>query len=511
AADEPAACRILDLELQPAANGSAYEPQIVAWLEDASGAFVETVYITRTTGTFGLGNRPGRFDFNSGPAWPYGRRTTVFPVWASRQPIRWPQVVFQDGADDGLSHSFAQSSPEQHYCRPRLEAEFDAVSCASPAFTDKGIFSTTETSAYPPREDLNPLVQDSPSVEMYATLNPFDAISQATPASGSTLQYSWAMPNTVLPGEYILWVEVSKELDMNGSYNASVFPSPDVNYGNYGVPYRGQPSVVYRVPFTIGATDTTGATTNYVGYGDPVGVDGTMRPPDATIDESPGTGAGRLAVISSADGGHRIHLVARRELDVTAPVAPRTPTVAEATPFGATVAFVAPGDDGITGMVSGYEIRFRVGEPVTAENFATASLVAATVTPAAAGSEQTVALEGLLPETTYSVGIRAFDNCRNYSELTIVEVVTPERPIGEVDACFIATAAYGSVMANDVSTLRRFRDTIMAKSVLGELAIETYYTFGPAVAGMIGESDLVRETARGALSPIVDRVKNLRP
>jgi len=82
--------------------------------------------------------------------------------------------------------------------------------------------------------------------------------------------------------------------------------------------------------------------------------------------------------------------------------------------------------------------------------------------------------------------------------------------VGEVDWCFVATAAYGSVMANDVEVLRRFRDMALATNALGELGVETYYTFGPALAGVIGESDLLRTTARDVLAPIVERVKTFK-
>ena len=67
------------------------------------------------------------------------------------------------------------------------QADWDTGTCATSAFTDKGTFSPTgETSLYPPRADLSrdPLV-DSASVEQYAAENPFDAISQATPAGGT--------------------------------------------------------------------------------------------------------------------------------------------------------------------------------------------------------------------------------------------------------------------------------------------------------------------------------------
>src|ERR1041385_4294124 len=158
-------CHVLEVELTPAANestaSSRHEPsQIVVWLENGAGDYLDTLYITAQTGRFGLGNRPGRYDFNSGPMWPYGRRVTTFPVWAHRKPQRYPEVMFQnmngfdqccydnctsghqtsdvctqmctfgdscDGLPDpdysycgenNLSHYICDSSPEPHYCRP---------------------------------------------------------------------------------------------------------------------------------------------------------------------------------------------------------------------------------------------------------------------------------------------------------------------------------------------------------------------------------------------------------
>src|SRR5687767_16014238 len=82
---EEGVCKIVDLAFLPqqlAAPAAMKAPsQIVAWIEDPAGQYVETIFITAQTGTFGMGNRPGRFDFNSGPRWPYGRRTTTFPIW----------------------------------------------------------------------------------------------------------------------------------------------------------------------------------------------------------------------------------------------------------------------------------------------------------------------------------------------------------------------------------------------------------------------------------------------
>ena len=97
AAQADPSCRVVEMEMTPSEG-----LQIVAWLEDTDGNYVETVYITRTTGTYGLGNRPGIMEFNSGPLWPYGRRVTTFPVWAARHGMTFPLVLFQDEDDDNI-------------------------------------------------------------------------------------------------------------------------------------------------------------------------------------------------------------------------------------------------------------------------------------------------------------------------------------------------------------------------------------------------------------------------
>jgi hypothetical protein len=146
---------------------------------------------------------------------------------------------------------------------------------------------------------------------------------------------------------------------------------------------------------------------------------------------------------------------------------------------------------------------------MTEDNFSSSMPVAARVVPRATGATQTFDVTGLLPETDYWVGVRAFDVCHNPSALVVAQVRTADRQVGQVDACFVATAAYGTAMANDVELLRRVRDALLESSVLGELAVETYYTFGPAVAGVVGESDVLRATARSALAPIVHYVRRL--
>ena len=62
--------------------------------------------------------------------------------------------------------------------------------------------------------------------------------------------------------------------------------------------------------------------------------------------------------------------------------------------------------------------------------------------------------------------------------------------------------------ARDVAALRQFRDVMLSTSVFGQLAVSSYYTFGPALSGVVGESDLLRATARALLAPVVQAVRN---
>lgn len=506
-------CRVVDIDFTP-----SDDLQLVVWLEQADGTYVDTLFITDKTGRRGLGNRPGRMDFNSGWAWPYGRRTSTFPVWAHRHGMSWPMVIFQN--DDGthlnesaLSHSPSQSSVEGFYCRPLRETEpaWDTQTCASVAFTDKGKVSETEDSLYPPRADVEyePTV-DHDSSAMFDELNPFDAVTQATPVGGVRFDLSWPIPDELPLGDYVLFVEASKEFDQNDTYNETTYPEPTgILYGDYGMPYRGQPSVVYQVAFEVGPDGSIGTTSSYAGYGDPDGLDGDVRAPDSTIDDdAPGSGASRLLTTVVGGDSFRLRVQSRLEFDDVSPGAPEGNGVLDATSSSATVSFYEPGDDGDLGVVTGYEVRYRAGTEMTADNFLDSSSAPGTLVPSGPGQPMEVTIDGLLPQTNYFVGIRAYDGCHNYGPITVIEASTTPRETGEVDACFIATAAYGSIMANDVQLLREFRDSTLRQTVLGELLVEAYYTFGPAAAGVIGESEELRGLARDVLDPLIDWLRD---
>jgi very-short-patch-repair endonuclease len=69
--------------------------------------------------------------------------------------------------------------------------------------------------------------------------------------------------------------------------------------------------------------------------------------------------------------------------------------------------------------------------------------------------------------------------------------------------CFIATAAYGTPMAQEISTLRRFRDSKMEPNLIGRCLIALYYNTSPPLARAIAPSKIMRAFVRMNLKPII--------
>jgi uncharacterized delta-60 repeat protein len=71
------------------------------------------------------------------------------------------------------------------------------------------------------------------------------------------------------------------------------------------------------------------------------------------------------------------------------------------------------------------------------------------------------------------------------------------------DSCFIATAAFGSILDKHVVVLRQFRDQVLTKYLLGRKFIEVYYKYSPQLADVIQRHDLLRGATRIGLMPLV--------
>jgi len=89
----------------------------------------------------------------------------------------------------------------------------------------------------------------------------------------------------------------------------------------------------------------------------------------------------------------------------------------------------------------------------------------------------------------------------------------PERYSGPqgriVDACFVATAAYGTPFAEKIDVLREFRDRVLMKSVAGRKLVDAYYACAQEPAETVAGSPVLRFLVRTLLLPVIGLAKVL--
>ena len=71
------------------------------------------------------------------------------------------------------------------------------------------------------------------------------------------------------------------------------------------------------------------------------------------------------------------------------------------------------------------------------------------------------------------------------------------------DPCFIATAAYGTPMANEINILRVFRDTFLMSNGPGTAFVDLYYQLSPPFADIIAVHPVLALLVRILLTPVV--------
>ncbi|MBR3569423.1 MAG: hypothetical protein IKN96_01275, partial [Oscillibacter sp.] len=98
------------------------------------------------------------------------------------------------------------------------------------------------------------------------------------------------------------------------------------------------------------------------------------------------------------------------------------------------------------------------------------------------------------------------DSLSNLTSFTMPEgnvTVTPNYQGG----CYVATAVYGSYDCPEVWTLRRFRDTVLAKTWYGRLFIRLYYAVSPTAVKLFGDCGWFQNFWRGRLDSMVSNLQ----
>lgn len=92
---------------------------------------------------------------------------------------------------------------------------------------------------------------------------------------------------------------------------------------------------------------------------------------------------------------------------------------AQVTHNSITLHWTTPGDDGLSGTASDFDLRYSAS-PIAAGNFASAARWTSMPAPAVAGTRQNVTITGLQPSTTYYFAIKTADEVPNWSALSNV-------------------------------------------------------------------------------------------
>jgi hypothetical protein len=411
-------------------------------------------------------------------------------------------------------------------------------------------------SYYPPRNDLTTFTANDcdigsgancpTSAKEFAKINELDLVAAATPAYGKPFTKLWLVPDALPEGEYAVFVEISKEFDVNASHSYPAYVDPQLEQWGQKNNF-GQPSVVYRVPFTLSRTASGVATTSTIaGYGDPRGATGTLHPPDSTISDTPGSGAGRLLLITQPPGPGATAVSGRvlvstvvggvvppppedagvdaepsdagidaAAADTAEPPPPPCPlssakplvvAVDEIAAESATISFVEPDEPVWQGILQ-YEIRRWNGFEQTDGAFL-GGLPVAILDKQAPGQRLSVKVPDLRSEIQYSVGARPTGIC-GMGPVAFAEITTRQREFTMLSGCFIATAAYGSPLASDVALLRRVRDRASGANGLAAAAADSYARSSPPLAQVLSQSEAARAIARRLLTPLVELARAL--
>jgi len=108
----------------------------------------------------------------------------------------------------------------------------------------------------------------------------------------------------------------------------------------------------------------------------------------------------------------------------------------------------------------------------------------------------------------YDVNIKASSGQSLNTTIHLSEQITSEYtiefPLYEpISPCFIATAAYGTPMTEEIEILREFKDEYLLTNPLGQALTDFYYSISPPIAEFINEHSSLKPVVRAGLVPAV--------
>jgi hypothetical protein len=235
-----------------------------------------------------------------------------------------------------------------------------------------------------------------------------------------------------------------------------------------------------------------------------------------------GSGADRLKRLSD---GSRVWVGVRPAVSCASDTPPSAVTALESSAHGnrlhahewARLRFAAAADDL---SVQRYDVRISTSPIVDDASFmaampAKAASVAApelrVPTDIAAGQIIDVELGGMVAETRYFIAVRAIDSCARSGPIASTELTTPAREFATVTPCFVATAAWGTPLAEEIGVLRRLRDRELLSHAPGRVLVAGYYRLGPPLARVMREQPWLRAVVRSALGPLVELARAFEP
>ena len=165
---------------------------------------------------------------------------------------------------------------------------------------------------------------------------------------------------------------------------------------------------------------------------------------------------------------------------------------AQTTGSSITLSWTAPGDDGLIGTATRYDLRYSIA-PITAQNFSLASAVTGVPSPASPHTRQTMTVSSLAPSQLYYFAIRTVDEAGNWSPISNVAQRTAPSAPTEVDGTPLAIS-FSSPWPNPARQSARVSFTLPTES---DVAIVVYDISGRIVRTLArgmqsaGQSDLL--------------------